>query len=133
MVDQSQEDGIAAGGRQVRGSGSTFDDSYIGQTLTLDVLSNYVELTFADIGGEHMAGRERSGENNRHRSKTRANVGDDHSWPESQDIRELGSFGLCLFPLLRHLPGVRVLSGHRGARQNQRGDNTNGRTRVMQT
>src|SRR5262249_19810301 len=111
MVDKPQEDGVAAGDRQVRGLVSAFDHNYIGQTFALYVLSNYLELTCADIRGEHLAGCERLGENDRHRSKTRANVGD-----------ELGAFELCLFPLLRHLLGVWVLTGHGGWRQNKRSD-----------
>src|SRR5262249_41231055 len=122
MVDKPQEDGVAAGGRQVRGLVTAFDHNYVGQTFALYVLSNYLELTRADIRGEHLAGCERLGENDRHRSKTRANVGDGHSWSKTKNIRELGAFELCLFPLLRHLLGVRVLTGHGGWRQNKRSD-----------
>src|SRR5258708_40176495 len=123
MIDKSQEDGVAAGDRQVRGLVKTFDHNYIGQTFALYVLSNSLELTCTDICGKHLAGRERLGENDRHRAITSTNVGDDHSRSETKNIRELGALQFCLFPLLRHLLGVWVLTCHGGCRQNKRGAN----------
>src|SRR5581483_8478353 len=110
MVDISQENRVTARGRQVRRTLSTFDHSHVGQLFAFHVLSNDRELTFADVCGEHLSGLERFGENDRHRSKTRANVSHGHSWCETENIGEFGGFELCLPPLLRHLLGVRFLT-----------------------
>jgi hypothetical protein len=74
----------------------------------------YRELTFANVCGEHSAGLQRLGEHDRHRSKTGPDIGNGHSWPETENFRELGRIKLCLFSFLGHLLGVWFLACSNG-------------------
>jgi hypothetical protein len=64
---------------------------------SLHVISNNLELTFADVSDEQMAGLDRFTKDNCPRSKDCANVGGNHSWLETKNFRELGaSRSACL-------------------------------------